>query len=182
MTDEQRLQLSALQDGELDAASTSRLLDAVARESSLRATWERYHLIGLAIRNEHIDLTHRDLAERVRRALSAEPVPLTQHRRHRWLHARRPVVGVALAATLALVALFAAPVLFQPVPTNPTPAAFTPTFAGYAPLPDRHWRLDRPELASKLDRFLVTHQATAPATGAKGMLPYATLVGYDEPR
>ncbi len=182
MTDEQRLQLSALQDGELDAASTSRLLDAVARESSLRATWERYHLIGQAIRNEHIDLTHRDLAERVRRALIAEPVPLTQHRRHRWLRARRPVVGVALAATLAFVALFAAPVLFQPAPTNLTPAAFTPTFAGYAPLPDRHWRLDRPELASKLDRFLVTHQATAPATGAKGMLPYATLVGYDEPR
>lgn len=92
------------------------------------------------------------------------------------------MVGIALAATLAFVALFAAPALFQHAPTNPTPATFTQTFAGYAPLPDSRWQLDHPELASKLDRFLVTHQATAPATGAKGMLPYATLVGYEPPR
>ena len=113
MTDEQRQRLSVLLDGELDPANTSRLLDALAREPPLRDTWERYHLIGQAIRGEHIDLAHRVVANRVQRALAAEPVILAGRRRHRWPRARRPMAGVALAATLAFVALFAAPVLFQ---------------------------------------------------------------------
>jgi sigma-E factor negative regulatory protein RseA len=47
---------------------------------------------------------------------------------------------------------------------------------------ERRWHLDRPDLASKLDLFLVNHQEAAPAAGVKGMLPYATLVGYEGPR
>ncbi|MFZ0790332.1 MAG: hypothetical protein WAM94_12015, partial [Chromatiaceae bacterium] len=76
------------------------------------------------------------------------------------------------------------PALFQgPEPGNPAPA--TNRLAGLsAPLPlqERRWGLNTPDLQSKLDLFLVNHQEAAPATGVKGMLPYATLIGYEAAR
>lgn len=185
MTNAQRL--SALQDDELDSASTSRLLDALAQEPPLRATWERYHLIGQVIRGEQIDLTHCGIAERVRAALDDEPLPFVSRRRLRLPMRRRHAMSMALAATVAFVALFTAPLLFQDVPrqlahTPPAPTTTVAVIAADAPRSDQRWNLDRPDLASKLDLFLVTHQATASTTSANSMLPYATLVGYPAPR
>ena len=44
------------------------------------------------------------------------------------------------------------------------------------------WELADPGLESKLDRFLVNHQASSPANGIKGIFPYATVVGYEAGR
>ena len=76
MTDEPRQRLSALQDGELAPAQVPALLDALAADTELRERWERYTLIGQAIRGEAIDPNARALADRVRNALapSLEPI------------------------------------------------------------------------------------------------------------
>ncbi|AFL72658.1 negative regulator of sigma E activity [Thiocystis violascens DSM 198] len=183
-TDWQRQRLSELQDGELDPLSASRLLDTLAEDASLRATWERYHLIGHVIRGEHCDPAHRAVAERVRRTLAVEPTRLQPRGRRARTH-YRPLVGVAIAASVAFLAVFVAPVLLRDTATHPRVTVGETPLIARASLPrpvDARWQLDRPDLANKLDRFLVTHQETAPATGAKGMLHYATFVGYEIPR
>jgi negative regulator of sigma E activity len=47
--------LSALMDGELDRKATGELLGALVRDSGLRCSWERWHLIRAAL--------HQDLEE-----------------------------------------------------------------------------------------------------------------------
>ncbi|MFZ1574909.1 MAG: hypothetical protein WAT36_06700, partial [Chromatiaceae bacterium] len=44
------------------------------------------------------------------------------------------------------------------------------------------WHLAEPELESKLDQFLVNHQASSSVNGIKGIFPYATVVGYEAGR
>ncbi len=185
LTEEQRRRLSELQDGELDPASTSRLLAAVGRDPTLRATWERYHLIGHAIRGERSDPAFRTIADRVGRSLANRPARILPLRRDSRKGLALPsIAGIALAASVALVAILMAPGLLERPASGTSSVATASQWASRESRPDvgGRWHLDRPDLASKLDRFLVTHQETAPATGAKGMLPYATLVGYEVPR
>ncbi len=156
----------------------------MAGDASLRATWERYHLIGHAIRGEHFDPAYRVIADRVRDSLTIEPTRITPRRR-RARSSYPAIAGVALAASMAFVAFFVAPDLLRDSVTRPTAAANGPPLASHESWPDQvgeRWHLDRPDLASKLDRFLVTHQETVPMAGANGMLHYATFVDYEIPR
>jgi sigma-E factor negative regulatory protein RseA len=183
MTDEQRSQVSVLMDGELDGRRAARLFDLVGREPEMRAAWERYHLIGQAIRGERIEREARGLADAVRRAVEREPTVIvpSSSRLGRGVPLA-PFAGAVLAAGVAILAILAVPSLFQ----GPEPdGGQVPMVERYARLdndPPQPWNPDRQDLADKLDLFLVNHQEAAPATGLKGMLPYATLVGYDSGR
>jgi sigma-E factor negative regulatory protein RseA len=186
MSDDQRQRISELQDGELESNAAARLLDALVSDPRLQGDWERYHLIGQVLRGEPVMVERRAIVAEVRQQLSAEPTILAPARLQGVRRGRlRPSTGMALAAAAAIFAVFVLPGLLNrssllaPVP----PAA--PTFAGQpsAGMPvTKRWDLDRPELVSKLDLYLVNHQENAPAVGAKGMLPYATLVGYEAGR
>jgi sigma-E factor negative regulatory protein RseA len=195
---EQRQQaLSALLDGELGAAQASVVLDALERDPDLRGLWERYHLIGSALRGEAVVMTYREVADQTRVRVAAEPTVLAPSgsRPHRPSRLA-PFAGVALAASAAFLAVFAVPSLFEPAappPKGPTLAqAALPEAVQAARGPARErflvgrsvqrWHVDQPALANKLDRMLVNHQEYAPATGINGMLPYATLVSYDAGR
>ncbi|MCK7582924.1 MAG: sigma-E factor negative regulatory protein [Chromatiales bacterium] len=182
MTDEPRQRLSALQDDELAPAQLPALLDALAGDPELRERWERYTLIGQAMRGEAIDPAARALADRVRAALASEPTVLCPQRleraSRRWTGRH---TGLALAASVLLVAVLATPI-FVDDPVGPTLGPVAARLVERQSLPLHRWHLEHPALASKLDRYLVTHQATAPATGAKGLLPYAMLVGYEPGR
>jgi sigma-E factor negative regulatory protein RseA len=183
MTDEPRQRLSALQDDELAPAQVPALLDALAADPELRERWERYALIGQAIRGEAIDPGTRELADRVRAALVSEPTVLCPHRLQRTRsQGIRRYAGLALAASVALVAILTAPTLLREPIDSGAVGSVAVRMAERQGLPLQRWHLDQPELASKLDRYLVTHQATAPTTGAKGLLPYAMLVGYESGR
>lgn len=181
MNDDNRLRLSELQDGRLDAGHTAHLLDAMGCDQSLGATWERYQLIGLAIRGEGFDPRHREIAERVRLALDAEPAVLAKRRLHPISRKRiQRAAGFAIAASVASVAYINGPALLGVLAPQPAGEA---QLAAQDPAPDNErWHLDRPGLENKLDVFLVTHQATVPEAGPRAMLPYATLVGYDQSR
>lgn len=184
MTDEQRSQVSALADGELDGRRAARLYDLAGQDPELRATWERYHLIGQAIRGEPVDPQIRRVADAVRAALRSEPAVVVLRTRRPWRGLElAPFAGAALAAGIVLMAVLAVPALFQG--GDPAGLESMPDGRRYASLAGesaRRWDLDRRELADKLDLFLVNHQDAAPATGVRGMLPYATLVGYEPGR
>lgn len=201
MKEQQRQALSALLDGELGTAQASAVLDTLERDPDLRALWERYHLIGGVLRGEGVVMAYRDVAQRCRAQIAAEPTVLAPAgARPRRPSRIAPFAGVALAASAAFLAVFAVPSLFEPTATPP--AGPTVTQAGSpgprAPLVEtpalsrerfflvdqsvQRWHVDQAAVASKLDRFLVNHQEYAPATGINGMLPYATLVSYDAGR
>jgi len=183
MSASQETQLSALIDGEVAGHHRLSLYGALGRDPQLCATWERYHLIGQVLRGEPVSREVRAVAAAVRAdTAAAPPGPPPRARMARWPRWRPPFAGAALAATAAFLAVFAVPGLYrEPAPRRAPPAALA---GGGPPVPAavRRWDTDRPELVSTLDRFLVNHQEAAPASGARGILPYATLVGYAAPR
>jgi len=183
----QETRLSALIDGELTSDHTALLYAALGPDPGLRATWERYHLIGQVLRGEPVSREVRSVAAAVRARTDAVPsgpprrVAAAPVRAWRTLFA-----GAALAATAAFVTLFVVPGRYQEAqPPSAAAGALAGAVAGGVPrYPPavRRWDTDRRDLVSTLDRFLVNHQEAAPTSGARGMLPYATLIGYAAPR
>jgi sigma-E factor negative regulatory protein RseA len=185
MSDQQFEKLSALMDGELSDRLAGNLLDQSGQDPEFGSAWERYHLIGQAMRGEAYNPTARQVSESVGETLLTEPIPIRRRASRNTPHARlAPFGGAALAAAAAFLAVFAVPNLFQGPETEPATSPGQPltTWTPVGAAAERRWDLDRPDLASKLDLFLVSHQEAAPATGVKGILPYATLVGYEAAR
>lgn len=187
MSEQQRQPLSALVDGEIDSALERATVSALESNDGLKGAWERYHLIGAAIRSEPLREDYRRIASLVSARIADEPVPLVPAAARRRRSSRLgPFAGAALAASAAFFAIFAVPQLFDPQPGTRVPAAVQVASSAprqfRLPGPTRRWHLDKPALENKLDRFLVNHQAQSPASGMKGFLPYATLVGYETRR
>lgn len=109
MSEQIREQISAFLDGELPSSETELLLKRLARDAGLRETFGRHALIGEALRGKapHAYLT-RGFAARVNRTLDRDPDALHDHplpvRASRWW---RPLVGAAVAAGVAAVAVLA---------------------------------------------------------------------------
>ena len=177
MSEQQRQQLSALVDGELDSALSRATISALESSDGLKTSWERYHLIGAAMRSEPLREEYRQISSLVGDRIAAEPVPLAREPAHRPRASR---LG-------PFAAVFAVPQLFDAQPGS-RESEGTSQVASSAPSPFRlpnpsqRWHLDKPSLENKLDQFLVNHQAQSPASGMKGFLPYATLVGYESRR
>ena len=181
-------QVSALVDATLDGPRTERLLQRLDADPALRARWGRYHLIRDVLRGEPVVATARDVAAGVRERLMTEPVVIAP----RW---SRPVLRrqwFGAAAGLAVAASFgAAAVLLLPrmeVPSGqPGPAVVAAQPDAQTPWmlveqrPVTRWHARDPAVESDLHRYLADHSEYA-ATGVKGPMPLATLVGYDTGR
>jgi sigma-E factor negative regulatory protein RseA len=108
MNEELDSQLSAMFDDELPAAECELLARRLSRDEQLKARWGRYAAIGATIRAEGSVRLNVDMARRVSAAISSEPVMQDAvphpHRRDalRWW---RPLTGMALAASVAAVAI-----------------------------------------------------------------------------
>ena len=140
MTEQLRQSLSAVVDGEADAFELRRVLDELDRDPELRATWDRYHLIGSVIRGERT-LKSRSAARVLERRVPLavrESAPAANNpdgmfsgmagqapaaRRFRSGRRRPAVVGLAVAASVVLAAAIVlqhfggvpAPVVNQPI-------------------------------------------------------------------
>jgi sigma-E factor negative regulatory protein RseA len=190
MSDERLLQLSALADGALDDQGVDGLRGALAEDPGLRERWERYHLIGQSIRRESISPGARAIADRVASTLDTEPenlIRLIPRRRARSGVAA--FAGAALAAAAAFLAVFAIPGLFHWVDEGAVVAeskvadrgAPDTDLAGGVPASwPAIWK-ERPELATRLNLYLLNHQESAPAAGVRGVLPYVSFVAHDAP-
>jgi sigma-E factor negative regulatory protein RseA len=102
-------QVSAFLDGELPNSETELLLKRLTRGGGLRESFGRYALIGEAIRGASPGLLTKGFADRVNLAIDGEPLAAANVRASlggapRWW---RPVAGVAVAAGVAAVAVFA---------------------------------------------------------------------------
>lgn len=184
MNEQIREQLSALYDGELPTAEHALLMERLTRDLALRAHWSNYQLIGDGLRKSlpgHVDL---GLAARVMHAIEPLPAP---GRTAKGLGVLKPLAGLAVAASVAVIAVLAVQQLRTPVP-----AVAVLANASVAPSPDVYvrvqgmrWDAQRgavqpPQVGNRLNEYLVNHSEYAASGGMPGMQPYVRIVGYDQ--
>src|SRR5262249_41844026 len=108
MTQKLREQISALCDHELPEGEHELLMRRFAVEKSLRQHWERYHLIGAALRKELRDGDPRGSAAGVMLVIGEKqisistPAPTASNWTRQLL---RGTASVAIAASVAVVAI-----------------------------------------------------------------------------
>jgi sigma-E factor negative regulatory protein RseA len=106
MTDQINDQISAFIDNELSADESALLVRRFERDPDSRARALRYTLIGASLRGELLEPHPSVLRQRVAAALSGAPAPSAPRARERWTDRyARPLLGVGIAATVAVVAI-----------------------------------------------------------------------------
>lgn len=193
MNDEIREQISALADDELSDVERPLLLSRLERDPQLAACLGRYRLIGQVMRGSG-DAATLGIAERVQKVLAEDETSLAAARRPlpaRWV---KPVAGLAVAASVALVAVLSVSALRGPGPEAvPALATADPSTVARESAPAREpapaqttvvqaeqWdRLD-PGIDQRLSGYLVNHNEYAARLGTQGVVPYVRIVGFDK--
>ena len=103
-----RMQVSAFVDGELPENEAELLVRRLSQDAHLRQQVSEYLAIGRIMRGEYSVQGSDVLRERIAAELDSGPLqepadPVVASRRSRYV---RPVAGAAIAATVALVAIF----------------------------------------------------------------------------
>ncbi|HEY3644172.1 MAG TPA: sigma-E factor negative regulatory protein [Gammaproteobacteria bacterium] len=191
MTQKLREQISALCDHELPEGEHELLLRRFTVEKSLRLHWERYHLIGSAMRKELPAVDTRGLADRVMAVLANEPQPLPQPEKF-MDKLLRGAAGVAVAASVAVVALIGIRhgAVHQPglaptteiVPTSVAQGEVSPVNGAN----EANWNGEQLPIHASLDGALVDEEGPSQPLGKHGLqtrhLPVAASDLPQEPK
>ena len=175
--DDMKEKLSALVDNELDELDERRIWVALEGDVALRNTWERYHIVRAALRQDLEVVVAHDMAERVAERIATEPSIAATFKRRRLVH----FMGTfAIAASVAAIAIVGVQWLQQPV-TAPMPviAANVPAQAKVVRSGVTRWDTNEPEAENALNAYLVEHDEFASTAGIGGMMPYIRVVSYD---
>ena len=176
--------LSRLMDGELSRETGLFLTRRLASDEALCATWERYHLIRDCIRQPGSKVVVTGLREKLNESLIEEDSPrFSPWRSSGWL---KPVSGVAIAASVAIMAIvFSTPQpdnlpgmatdtalttnVNQPfVSTNTLPMVTVSQPVSYAP-----GGQGNPE---RLNAYLLRHNQMARTAGRQGFVSFVSIV------
>lgn len=188
--------LSAFVDGELEGPARDEIVDALYEDPELRRTWERFHLIGDAMRGTGPVPGADAVARNVSAALAGESVVRLKPRARRSrLH---PLAGLAIAAAIAGIAVLGLHRLDGGGVQPPQIAEVSrPETAAAVSAPDRsevrvasvaersdgteasrlQWSGVAPDAEARLNAYLVSHNEYA-GDGVRGVLPYVRIVGY----
>lgn len=185
--DEEREQLSALLDGELQENRQHALIDRLSENPALRSQLARYGRISAVLHQDEpprVDAT--GVVDAVHAALQHEPTVLTPKRQHAP-NVPRIALGAALAAGVALLSILVAPQLLEPGKDLSTPETFA--FSPHLSVPDvdiarvalgsnqaldantgvetapQRWKVLQPALRDKLDSYLLEHNEFAARLG-----------------
>ena len=173
-------QMSALMDEALPPAEAELLLRRIAQDPALAAKWSRLHLIRDALQGELPKGCDPALAQRVGAALAGEsqPAAMVAAARSRWV---RPLAGLAVAASMAAVAVVGFQHLGAPQPGAASTVAEAPKMSNAEPtqVARAGTRWDRPEAAYRLNSYLVNHNEYAAGAPLQGMMSYVRIAGYD---
>ena len=117
---------SAFTDGEVTSGEVDRLLTGLHNDEELRQRWQRYHLIGDALRKNLPPTIHTDLSKQISQKLQAEPTvlspniesnPTVTHK------APKRKVGYAVAASVAMMGMVSFFMLGNQVKQSPMEVA-----------------------------------------------------------
>lgn len=138
--------ISALMDDDLDADAAGHVFQALNADGELTACWSTYHLIGDAMRGEH--LMRPDFRQRLMRQIDVEPTVLAPG--HRKAH--RPAFWMSAAASVAAV-MFVGWMALQQQTRAPSSDLTTATLAQNA------------VSAESVNSYLVAHQSAFSGSG-----------------
>jgi sigma-E factor negative regulatory protein RseA len=181
MTNEIGEDISALVDGELTAAERDKVLARMAADRTLLTRWGRYHLISDALRRGLPHNPEVNLAPRVQEALAAEPSLVPPAARPRIPPPlMKQLAGMAVAASVAVIAVLGFRVLTEEVDPSPGFTASVPAQGeAYMRISGMRWDSRGPEVDERLIRYLVNHNEHASGAGMHGMMSYGRIAGYD---
>jgi sigma-E factor negative regulatory protein RseA len=168
MNEELDSQLSAMFDNELPGAECELLARRLSRDEQLKARWGRYAAIGATIRAEGSVRLNVDMARRVSAAISSEPVmqeAVAHTRRRDALRWWRPLTGMALAASVAAVAI-----LLLRLQSGPAPLS--------ASRSDRAMGLQEPSLVRGTAEPPGDSYVVPRVTARRAVLPSTQLANY----
>lgn len=164
-----REKLSLLLDEELERNESLWLLSRIETDPALAMQWRRYNLIHETMRSNPALLPDSGFVGRISASLVDEPTvlaPTPAKHRH-----RERAVTVALAASLAMVAVLAGKSLHDYSPMGGANSLLASTADTTQASIDPEFR-----------DYLVTHYETAYLSGAQGLLPSLRLVSSDATR
>lgn len=202
MTEKYAEKISMLMDDELYDHDTANLIEGIKHDEWLKQCWERYHLISDAMKNNLPTIVKHDLAGRVSRALSSEHafhLPAVKLRKPSSKPSYvKPAIGLALAASVALVAVLIVPWNNAQVPSRtaaPQAQYNTAQLDGGFPANGRvvaDGAVEQPAVAHAgpgmtrelkvepvLYDYLLDHNEYTDAASVQStMLPYVRIVGF----
>ncbi|HET6629344.1 MAG TPA: RseA family anti-sigma factor, partial [Woeseiaceae bacterium] len=170
MNDALRMQVSAFVDGELPENETELLLRRLSQDPALRQLVAEYLSLGRVIRREREIPGMGELRGRIARTLGEEPAieiqPPSEPRRLHWL---KPVGGLAIAASVAALAVVGLRSMEAP-PGAPreTMQAAAPAAAYTQPRPEEAAARQQP--SDMLMQYYLRHGETSADLGPNGIL------------
>jgi len=182
MNTESREHISSLMDGEVSRETGRFLVRRLGADEELCATWARYHLVRDCMRHQEGGLAGGGLASRVRLAIDQET---PSGRRFRtapgWL---KPAVGMAVAASVALMAIVAVGPGSRPAATAAsevagvaeTPSFRSPQSLTPAPMSQQASLLGESAGDSRMNALLLRHYQATGSTGGKGFVTFVPIV------
>jgi sigma-E factor negative regulatory protein RseA len=166
--------LSSLMDGEMSRETGLFMTRRLSSDAELCEAWKRYHLIRDCLRRPGGGAAVLDLSDRVQSALGEEASPSQVVAGRRWI---RPMSGVAIAASVALLAIVmvgpgrvqgpeteTAPAISEAVPfTSPNSLNATPVSqpASFSP---------------RLNSYLLRHNQLARSSGQQGFVSLVPMM------
>ncbi|MGH8372674.1 MAG: sigma-E factor negative regulatory protein [Gammaproteobacteria bacterium] len=188
MTDKLREQVSALADDSLLQGEHELLVRRFSVDRNLRLCWERYHLIGEAMRKGLPEIDTRGFADRVMAILDVEPVRYEPARNGMLAYLGKAFAGMAVAASVAAVAVIGLrhdtghsgqSAAMAPSEIVPSSAQLNVTPASYGTVSNATWNGDTPDVQAQLGNYLINHNEMAASLSQPGVLPYFYIATYD---
>jgi sigma-E factor negative regulatory protein RseA len=174
MTDqdkELRLRISMLMDSDLAGRDNPRLLDKLESDPELKGTWVRYHMIGDVLRSGK-PMADSDFAAKISALVADEPTILAPKQLNRDLSVRPSIVSLALAASLAVVAILVGKSMNDHVDVFQAASRGGPVLSK---LVAKGPEVLENQADSQFNDYLVMHNETAYMAGSAGMLPYVRV-------
>ena len=170
MKDEMKERISAFIDGEVHSKD---LVDELKDDKEMRAMVARYSLIGDVLNNRYAPGSH-ELAVKVHDALDAEATLIAPRQWTRKPKLMKQAAGLAMAATVAAVAIMVVG-NFSPTTETGVSVAISPVAVG--PITDKPIRMTT-AVQRKLNGYLISHTEYSASGQMKGMLPYTRIASF----
>ncbi|MGH8557219.1 MAG: sigma-E factor negative regulatory protein, partial [Methylococcales bacterium] len=176
MQEDLDIKISMLLDGELASGEALKVFNRIRNESALRAKWMRYNIASFAFKEKSAMFTDAGFFDRVSRALEHEAPIVGPNPGARKKLLPNPAYSMALAASVALVAV----IVWSGIPSstgtpdNRSNRSGLVATQGEAPAPVLPVKLEpaeRPALPKRFNDYLITHNESTYTTGAQTMMP-----------
>ncbi len=183
--DKVKQQISALLDGELSGQEQDLLLRRIAGDKSLQQTFKRYQLIHDSMSNQLPSQLDPGFADRMHHLIDREEAPAQQKVVNQRLSHKlfKPLMGVAVAATVAIVVLFSGNIQLKPGNKSGNNggdliAEVADEDKDFRVNPMR-WDNSAAAVRVNLNSLLVNHSEYTSSTNIQGMMQYVRIAGYD---